>query len=196
MKKKVVAVLVLVLALSPVFFAGCAKKATIKEAAPVTTDQSIKKPAAEAAKAPEAVPEEKITKQQPLKESGVATAKKSEAEVAKLQLFDLIHFGYDKYDLTTESRSILAKVADFLKNNPKYILRIEGHCDERGTAEYNMALGQRRADEAKKYLVKLGIDDGRISTLSYGEELPLDPAQTEEAWSKNRRDNFVPIMTK
>ena len=73
----------------------------------------------------------------------------------------------------------------------EYKLVIEGHCDERGTAEYNLALGQKRADEAAKYLADLGIEKDRIKTISYGKEMPLDPGHNEEAWAKNRRDHFV-----
>jgi len=82
-----------------------------------------------------------------------------------------------------------------LSKNPNLKIQIEGHCDERGTAEYNLALGQRRANSAMKYLISLGIPAGRLSTISYGEEKPLDPAHNDEAWAKNRRGHFV-ILSK
>jgi len=103
---------------------------------------------------------------------------------------EMIFFEFDRYDLSPQARAILEKKAIWLKNNPKYRLRIEGHCDERGTNEYNLALGDRRANAAKNYLVSLGVEPERISTISYGEERPLDPRNTEDAYSKNRRAEF------
>jgi peptidoglycan-associated lipoprotein len=79
--------------------------------------------------------------------------------------------------------------------HPTIKIQIEGHCDERGTSEYNLALGERRANSAKKYLISLGMPADRISTISYGKEKPLDPGHNEEAWSKNRRDHFI-ILSK
>jgi peptidoglycan-associated lipoprotein len=102
-----------------------------------------------------------------------------------------IFFDFDKSALKLEAQALLKKKAEWLKANPTAKLLIEGNCDERGTAEYNLALGERRADSAKKFLVDLGIDAKRISTISYGEERPMDPRHTEEAWAKNRNDGFV-----
>ena len=76
-------------------------------------------------------------------------------------------------------------------NNPQKEVVIEGHCDERGTEEYNIALGERRANSAKKYLINLGVNPSQLSTISFGEEKPADPGHNEEAWAKNRRDEFV-----
>jgi Outer membrane protein and related peptidoglycan-associated (lipo)proteins len=90
-----------------------------------------------------------------------------------------------------EARETLKQHADKLTQNKNYNVLIEGHCDERGTTEYNLALGERRAKEAMKYFVELGIDGKRIKTISYGKERPLDPGNNEEAWAKNRRDHFV-----
>jgi peptidoglycan-associated lipoprotein len=102
-----------------------------------------------------------------------------------------IYFDFDKSVLKLEAQALLKKKADWLKANPNAKLLIEGNCDERGTAEYNLALGERRAESAKKFLVDLGIDAKRVSTISYGEERPIDPAHTQAAWSKNRNDGFV-----
>lgn len=102
-----------------------------------------------------------------------------------------VFFDFDKSVLKLEAQSLLKKKADWLKANPSAKLLIEGNCDERGTAEYNLALGERRAESAKKFLVDLGIDAKRISTISYGEERPLDPRKNEAAWAKNRNDGFV-----
>jgi len=100
-------------------------------------------------------------------------------------------FDFDKYDLRTDARTILDRKASFLNQNSSVRVQIEGHTDDRGTAEYNLALGERRANAAKQYLTTAGISAGRLSTISYGEERPLDPAQNEAAWAKNRRDHFV-----
>jgi peptidoglycan-associated lipoprotein len=102
-----------------------------------------------------------------------------------------IYFDFDKSVLKLEAQSLLKKKAEWLKANPSTKLLIEGNCDERGTAEYNLALGERRAESAKKYLVDLGVDAKRISTISYGEERAMDPRHNEEAWAKNRNDGFV-----
>jgi peptidoglycan-associated lipoprotein len=93
--------------------------------------------------------------------------------------------------LRDDAKDILKKHAQWLKEHPSVRLIIEGHCDERGTSEYNLALGQKRADSAKAYLVQLGIDPSRIETVSFGEEIPLDPGHDESAWAKNRRAEFV-----
>ena len=87
--------------------------------------------------------------------------------------------------------AILKENAELLKKYPKVKIQIEGHCDERGTNEYNLALGERRANSTKNYLVSLGISPDRISTISYGEEKPLDPGHNEEAWAKNRRAHTI-----
>jgi peptidoglycan-associated lipoprotein len=100
-------------------------------------------------------------------------------------------FNYDESTLSAEAQSALQTSASWLKKNPQYNLLIEGHCDERGTEQYNLALGDRRANQAKEYLVTLGVDAGRIRTVSYGEERPFDPGHDESAWAKNRRDHLV-----
>lgn len=102
-----------------------------------------------------------------------------------------IYFAFDKFNLTDNSKEILdAKIA-FMQQNPEFVVTIGGHCDERGTAEYNMALGERRANAAKKYMTDNGIAPNRIRTISYGEEQPADLGHNEAAWAKNRRDAFV-----
>lgn len=102
-----------------------------------------------------------------------------------------ITFPYDSFTLTKEAKSSLKSNAEILKNKPSVKIQVEGHCDERGGIQYNIALGEKRANSAKKYLIDLGTNEGRISTISYGKERPLDSGHTEEAWAKNRRDNFV-----
>ncbi len=100
-------------------------------------------------------------------------------------------FEFNDSTLTADAQSALTSSATWLKKNPQYNLLIEGHCDERGTEQYNLALGDRRANQSKEYLVTLGIDSGRIRTVSYGEERPFDPGHNEAAWAKNRRDHLV-----
>jgi len=102
-----------------------------------------------------------------------------------------IYFDFDKSTLTAAAQDNLLRKAQWLRENSDATVTIEGHCDERGTAEYNLALGDRRAESAKAFLVDLGIDPARLTTISYGEERPIDPRHTEEAWAKNRRDHFV-----
>ena len=104
-----------------------------------------------------------------------------------------IYFDFDQSDLRPEAREILNVKAEVLRRYPDIRIRIEGHCDERGTVEYNLALGERRAEAARAYLIDLGIDPDRITTVSYGEERPAVEGSNEAAWSQNRRDEFIPL---
>ncbi len=105
-----------------------------------------------------------------------------------------VHFDYDRYDLRTEDRAVLQQNANWLKEHANAKVEIEGHCDNRGTVEYNLALGAKRAKSVKDYLVSLGIAADRLSTISYGEELPLCREDTEECWSRNRRAHSVVLQ--
>jgi peptidoglycan-associated lipoprotein len=102
-----------------------------------------------------------------------------------------IHFDFDKSSLTPAAQAILRDKAAYLMANTGVSVIIEGHCDERGTNEYNMALGDRRAGSAKSFLVDLGVESRRLTTISYGEEKPVDSGSNEAAWAKNRRAHFV-----
>jgi peptidoglycan-associated lipoprotein len=102
-----------------------------------------------------------------------------------------IYFEFDKSTLTPAAQDNLLQKAAWLRENTDVTVTIEGHCDDRGTNEYNLALGDRRAESAKAFLVDLGIDPMRLTTISYGEERPVCTQQNEECWAKNRRDNFV-----
>jgi peptidoglycan-associated lipoprotein len=103
-----------------------------------------------------------------------------------------INFDFDQSNIRPDAREILKANADILlKKGAANKITIEGYCDERGTAEYNMALGERRAQEAKKYIINLGVKASKIKTISYGEERPLDAGNNEDAWAKNRRAHFV-----
>jgi peptidoglycan-associated lipoprotein len=106
-----------------------------------------------------------------------------------------IHFDFDKYDIRPEDTDTLKQNAALLAKYPNVKIQVEGHCDERGTAQYNLALGERRASSTMQYLITLGISADRLSIISYGEEKPLDPGHNEEAWAKNRRAHFV-ILSK
>jgi peptidoglycan-associated lipoprotein len=169
---------------------GCPKKTVVKE------EPSVKR-------AEESAPgKEKAAKEEP-KKAGEKEFEKSlvakkepgiEGEVLESKLLKDIHFGFDKYDIRPADAEILKGNASLLLKHPGVKIQIEGHCDERGTIEYNLALGERRANSAKKYLVSLGMPADRISTISYGKEKPLDPGHNEEAWGKNRRDHFIILL--
>lgn len=140
--------------------------------------------------------------QQPREEEPSAAAQESlkpvkypgiEGEVMETPLLKDIHFDFDRYDLRPDAKRILAENARVLMENPTWKVQIEGHCDERGSNEYNLALGEKRARSAMNYLIKLGISPERLSIISYGEERPLDPRHCEEAWAKNRRCHFVVV---
>jgi len=112
-------------------------------------------------------------------------------DINKNSPFEPLFFGYDQAEVSTDGQQVLNANADIMKRYPTWVITIEGHADERGTAEYNLALGERRALAARNYLVSLGIPADRLRTVSYGKEFPFDPARTEEAFAKNRRAHFV-----
>jgi len=102
-----------------------------------------------------------------------------------------IHFAFDSYELSQEALEIARNAAVWLSHHPEKSVKLEGHCDERGTTEYNMVLGNNRARAVYEYLRSLGVEDSRMTPVSYGEEFPLDPGHNEEAWAKNRRVHFA-----
>ncbi len=116
---------------------------------------------------------------------------KSTDEIERMGLFNDIHFDYDKADLREGDRQILARNADVLKKYDFLKITIEGHCDERGSVEYNLALGERRARAASDYLISLGVPAARLKTVSYGKEVPLCQESNEDCWARNRRDHFA-----
>jgi peptidoglycan-associated lipoprotein len=198
----------LVLCLSVTFLTGCAKKAALKETKETAKVAPEAKPAVKAVPAPptvdDAAAREKALRDQALREKEAREkAEREAAERAKkeaaaraaailkeLQIPD-VNFDYDKYNLKPLAQSILKAAAPAYLKYTEYKLVVEGHCDERGTVEYNLALGEKRAAEAAKYLVDLGIAKDRIKTISYGKEMPLDKGHDEAAWAKNRRARFV-----
>lgn len=184
MRKWMVMLVILVFACASLFvMTSCAKKQVqVEEPAPVKPAEVTK----EAPKADTGKPAPGKPGEDPAAE---AAKKKLQAEMEVFEN-EHIYFDFDKSDLKPEARAILEKKADWLRKNPGYSVRIGGHCDERGTNEYNLALGERRANAASKFLNAVGIASSRLSTISYGEEKPADPRHHEVAWSKNRRDEF------
>ncbi len=126
-------------------------------------------------------------------EEGLDDAKRRLEELRKKEGIQLsnVYFSFDDFSLSEEAKKTLVENAAWLMNRPEKKVAIGGHCDERGTGEYNLALGERRANSAKRYLITLGVSANQISTISYGEEKPADLGNDEEAWAKNRRDEFV-----
>jgi len=126
---------------------------------------------------------------QPLAEDSIAN--RSLDDLNRDSPFRPVFFALDASDLDDAGRGIAQSNADLLKKYSTWVITLEGHCDERGTAEYNLALGERRAVAVKTYLVSLGVPPDRIRTVSYGKEFPFDPGHNEDAWAKNRRAHFV-----
>lgn len=202
MGKKGLAVLVLILCVG-LLLTGCPKKTVMKEEPSM---RKAEEPVAEREKAAKLEAEKELARIRE-EEAKKATEKEFEkslvakkepgiaGEVFESRLLKDIHFDFDKYDIRPGDTEILKENAALLMKYPKVKIQVEGHCDERGTNEYNLALGERRANAAKKYLLSLGISTDRISSISYGEEKPLDAGHNEEAWSKNRRGHIV-ILSK
>jgi peptidoglycan-associated lipoprotein len=104
---------------------------------------------------------------------------------------DTVYFAFDSAVVNPSERPKLDDMAAYMRENPSHVITIEGHCDERGTNEYNRSLGERRAQACREYLISSGVDGNRLQTISYGEEKPADPGHNEEAWAKNRRSEFI-----
>ncbi|MEF2146235.1 MAG: peptidoglycan-associated lipoprotein Pal [Desulfovibrionaceae bacterium] len=167
--------MVMVVCVSMVVLAGCAKKRA-DSMPPGATKVEVAEEPVDWGKQGQALTEEELRAQQ-------------KAQAIK-EVGSVIYFAFDSSELTAESREVLQAKADILKRYKDLTLVVEGYCDERGTVEYNLALGERRARAAYDYLVILGIAPDRLSIVSFGEENPQDPGHTEEAWSQNRRDQF------
>jgi peptidoglycan-associated lipoprotein len=203
MVKKSFSILIVILCLG-LIMAGCPKKTVVKEEPSVTKSEEASRLEAERAareakeKESARIKEEEAKKEREKEFEKSLVAKKTpgiEGEVFESTLLKDIHFDFDKYDIRPGDTEILKENAALLIKHPNVKIQLEGHCDERGTIEYNLALGERRANSTKKYLISIGISTDRISTISYGKEKPLDPGHNEEAWAKNRRAHTV-ILSK
>ena len=199
MSKKSLTLFIFILCLG-LFLGGCPKKkvAVSKDVSSVQRAEEAARREREAREAKERelarLREEELKKPTEGELEKTLVTKKEpgiEGEVFESKLLKDIHFDFDKYDVRPVDEAVLKENAVFLKNNPKMKIQIEGHCDERGTVEYNLALGERRANNTKKYLVFLGIPSDRISAISFGKERPLDKGHHEEAWARNRRAHIV-----
>lgn len=170
MKNRTIILYAVVVCLSVISLWGCPKKADVG-----------------------AVPEAPAAQQQPEPAKPEPKEEPKERAAKAIEGLQPIYFDFDKSFIRDDARSVMKANAEWLKANPKIKIRIEGNCDERGTIEYNQALGQRRAQSAKKYLTDLGISAGRISIISYGKEKPVCTEHNEDCWQKNRRADFVEV---
>ena len=161
-------VAMLVLGLMVVVFGCGGKNAVDEDPAQITEPPEVEAPPVE---------EEPVVEQEPVE--------------VPLPVLDDVFYAFDKYSLTDDSKRKLEGNASELKRASESTVIIEGHCDERGTKSYNLALGEKRAKAAKDYLVSLGVSGSRITVISYGKERPFDPGHNEAAWAKNRRGHFV-----
>jgi len=197
MKRKWIVLAMLFIIPAMLFSVSCAKKAVMTE--PSTADTSA---ADEAARQAELEKQKEMERQKQMEEERLAAEAAAAALAAEAMERDMmmaknrflsenVYFDFDNATLDYQAQELLKQKAMWLRDNPDANVVIEGHCDERGTNAYNLALGERRAESAKAFLVDLGISDARLTTISYGEEKPLDMGHNEEAWAKNRRAAFV-----
>ena len=190
MRKNMTGLLV-ILGCGAIMAGGCAKKELVKSEEPV----QVTKPAETMPEKPAPAPEQ--VKEQPIKEPAQMVSQEPLKEAAQVKpetAFEKIYFDFDSYVLSQQARDTLSKNAELLKNKEAALkIQIEGNCDERGSDEYNLALGEKRAKAAFNYLVTLGVPADRLSVISYGKEKPADPGHDEAAWAKNRRDEFVVV---
>jgi len=186
-----VALLSLILMLGLAVLTGCPKKAEMSSA-PEAQPQK-----AEPAPTPAEDSAKKAAEQKAAEEAAAAAAKRAEEEKAKeaapkaVAGLQPIYYDFDQSFIRDDAKPVMKANAEYLKANPKAKIRIEGNCDERGTIEYNQALGQRRAQAAKKYLTDLGVSAKRISLISYGKEKPICTESTEDCWQRNRRGDLI-----
>jgi len=185
---RVLSVLTLtVIALSFMLVAGCQQRAATRPEGAAVTPSAKEQPQPAQQKEPEKITEQK---------AGDVTSEEvaSISAEGKEGMFEDVLFDFDKYDVKESYKAEMQSVASWMSKNSSATLSIEGHCDDRGTNEYNLALGDRRAKSVKDLLISLGVPSSRIQTISYGEEKPLCTDQSEECWAKNRRAHFVILM--
>ena len=206
MKRNLLIATLVVFACSSIFLlSSCAKKQVVAEEKEITAPpeevakvEEEKPPAVEAAREEEEFKKTEEARIERLKELEMARKKEAEERALKERIAikfeaESIYFDFDKSFIRQEYRPVLEKKAEFLEDNPNISIRIEGNCDERGTNEYNLALGERRTNSAKNFFVSIGISPDRIEMISYGEERPLALGHNENSWVQNRRDDFVVI---
>ena len=194
MKRSMITLLA-ALSMAALLAAGCANKEVVTSEAPMAPtvkQMEPAKPATAPAETPTTVADstKSIVAAAPQQSETTPTAPNAAMEAA----FETVYFDFDKSDLSPEAREALTKNAAVLqKSMPDVKIRIEGNCDERGSAEYNLALGERRAKSALQYLLTLGVKSDRLSIISYGKEKPAVEGSDETAWAKNRRDEFTVV---
>ncbi len=194
MKRTSLVLPAMILVLSLFALYGCPKSAEVSSEPELKVEKAPQAPAEDTAATEAAA---KAAEQQRADEAAAARAKAAEEEKSREAAatsaagLEPIYFDFDKSFIRDDAKAAMKANADYLKANPKVKVRIEGNCDERGTIEYNQALGQRRAASAKKYLTDMGVSAKRISLISYGKEKPVCTQSTEDCWQKNRRDEFV-----
>jgi peptidoglycan-associated lipoprotein len=196
MKRKWIILAMLLVIPAMLFTVSCAKKAVVAE--PAMTDSSA---ADDAARQAELDKQKEMERQKQLEEERLAAERAEQLKADAMErdmmmaknrfLNENVYFDFDNATLDYQAQELLKQKAMWLRDNPDANVVIEGHCDERGTNAYNLALGERRAESAKTFLVNLGIPGMRLTTISYGEEKPVDMGQNEQAWAKNRRAAFV-----
>ncbi len=184
MRKKVWLALVLVMMLPVMLFmASCSTKKMVQTEPVPTNEPEVQKAQDKPAEVAE---QDGRLKEDKLREESAAR------EAAKTAFVkENIHFAFDSSVLSDQAKQILNNKAEYLRTNPDMTITVEGHCDERGTDTYNIALGERRAESVKIFLANLGIDTNRLHTISYGKERPIATGHDEVAWAKNRRAQFV-----
>jgi peptidoglycan-associated lipoprotein len=178
-----------VVLLSFMFFTvSCTKNVVQSEAVPTTAQPEV----SEALNSPSPKIEQPVELQkEPLRTEESATEEPAPEAAGTAFDNENVHFAFDSSILSDQARQILNNDAEYLRTYPETKVTVQGYCDERGTGAYNLALGQRRAEAVKQYLVVLGITADRLQTISYGEERPIDPGHNEAAWAKNRRAQFI-----
>jgi peptidoglycan-associated lipoprotein len=190
--KKLLIVLLLVMTV------GCAKKYTKPAETTAAPEKPVKEEVMKEEVRPEKVEtmkvEESVTERAEAR--GEEKAGESAVEDQTKSIFRDVLFDYDKYDIKPEARPALDAVAVYLGSNKNINIVVEGHCDDRGTNEYNLALGERRAKSAKNYLTSLGVSPDRMIVITFGEEKPVCTAQNEGCWQQNRRAHFVVVKSR
>lgn len=179
-KKAFILLFVLVI----ILLCSCAKKKVDQLYGPVNQNQGQNSAPQSDSPSPEMIPQPiEIPSSQSSGSPGISAATDTQKKFED----EDIYFNFDEFTISQDGKNILASKTVFLKTHPNLKVMIEGHCDDRGTTEYNLALGEKRAGEVKKYLISLGIDGNRLSVISYGKEKPAASGQNEAAWAKNRR---------